>query len=133
MKRRNTEFGIIWESRWFKSFKTKLSFFFFLVLTFSACKTEPKDSDIKDQIHQYYMKMSTAAGGGSWHVSEVQIIEKKRDTKQKGVWEVKAITDGIYESPPLGNPVPDKNFSDTIQFHFKKNENDIWLCTELYP
>lgn len=87
------------------------------------------DNEIKEQIGLYYLKSSTAVGGGSWHIHNIDLISKEQTTPKN--WTVKAIINGIYSSPPLGNPIPDSKFRDTAVFHFKIDTEGNWICNEL--
>lgn len=80
----------------------------------------------------HYLGMSMAAGGGSWHPDEITILKKEPDQKNKKVWLMTIETKGTYESPPLGNPVPDEAFCDTLIFEFKKGEKGIWIKRVVY-
>ena len=73
--------------------------------------------------------MGLAAGAGSWHADEIKIL--KKEVGKKGEWLIIAETKGIYESPPLGNPVPDELFCDTLKFRFRQNEHGIWECNQV--
>lgn len=106
-------------------------FLVFLVicsLGFSYCNNELTDEEIKSNVRMYYMQMGLAAGSGSWKPNEVRVLKKEADKKEKDVWLITTETKGIYESPPLGNPVPDELFCDTLKFIFRQNEHDIWEC-----
>jgi hypothetical protein len=104
-----------------------LTLLFVAAFTIISCNTQPTDPDIEDEIGQHYLDMSKAAGGGSWHAKEINILKKLPSKNGKGVWLITSETKGIYESPPLGNPVPDESFCDTLVFKFRKNEFDVWV------
>ncbi len=93
-----------------------------------SCNSEPGDEEIKDRISMHYMGMSMAAVGGSWHPSEISVLKKELEKGSKNAWKITAETKGTYESPPLGNPVPDEEFCDTLNFLFQENKEGFWEC-----
>jgi hypothetical protein len=109
-----------------------VSFIALIFIGMVSCNHEPTEDAIKDEIRMHYMGQSMAVGGGSWHPDEVNILKKETDKRNKSVWLITAETKGTYESPPLGNPVPDEAFCDTLKFEFKKNEKGIWVSEMVY-
>lgn len=98
-----------------------------------SCNNEPAEDVIKDEVRMHYMGMSMAVGGGSWHPDEINILKKEPGETDKKMWIITAETKGTYESPPLGNPVPDEAFCDTLSFEFKKGEKGVWMGKAIYP
>lgn len=109
----------------------KISFLIFLLLFtlgFNSCNNELTDEDIQGNVRMYYMQMGLAAGSGSWKPNEINILKREADKKGKYVWLITTETKGIYTSPPLGDPVPDELFCDTLKFKFSQNNHKIWEC-----
>ena len=73
---------------------------------------EPSDADIEQAIKDMYAHMSSADGGGSYHISNIEILEKKPG-KDADHFLVKIKASGTFKNPPLANPKPDEDYAET--------------------
>jgi hypothetical protein len=65
---------------------------FISLFLFSSC--DVKDADLAEAIQRYYQKQSLAAGGGTYEISEVKILEKQK--MPDGTYKVKAYVKGEH-------------------------------------
>jgi hypothetical protein len=95
---------------------TRQIVFCLITILFFSChhKTEniPSDADVEQAIKEMYAHMSSADGGGGYHINNIEIIEK-RPAKEPNHYFVKVKASGAYVSPPLADPKPDKDYSET--------------------
>lgn len=85
------------------------------VCVFSCNQKEanvPSDADVKEAIKEMYAHMSSADGGGGYHIDNIEVIEK-RAAKDPDHYYVKFKATGTFVNPPLANPKPDKAYDET--------------------
>lgn len=99
-------------------------FIFFI----QSCQSQPDSKSIKKCIEKHYNDISLADGSGTYEITDIKIVEVKKQ-KGKKIWEVKAVITGSYENGSLPNNDGPKEFEETRIFLFTKNKSSIWDCS----
>ena len=67
------------------------------------------------------MQQSQGDGAGRWDVEGVTVISIIKDAERKNVFNTTSLVSGIRKHPPLGEPLPDEKFTDTLRMDLEWN------------
>lgn len=98
----------------------------FCLAAMTSCKKGPADRDIEDSVRQYYLGISLQAGGGSYDISGITILNKFK-TMHNDTLVVEVAVSGMYENGSIaGEAGEPRSFSDTVSFSIFQNNAKSW-------
>jgi hypothetical protein len=100
----------------------KRFFIFTIAIFLISCSSQaPKEDEVKNLVELWYMQQSSVDGAGRWDVQGVTVLAITKDANHKNVFNTTSLVNGIRKHPPLENPLPDENFSDTLRMDMEWN------------
>ena len=100
----------------------KKIFIFIISIILISCSVQaPNEEEVKTLVDLWYMQQSTGDGAGRWDVKGVTVLSITKDATRKNVFNTTSLVSGIRKHPPLENPLPDENFSDTLKMDMEWN------------
>ena len=91
------------------------------VYLISCSAQAPNEDEVKNLVQLWYMQQSSVDGAGKWDVNGITVLSITKDANSKNVFNTTSHVSGIRKHPPLENPLPDENFSDTLRMDLEWN------------
>lgn len=99
----------------------KIFIFIVSVFLISCSVQSPKDDEVKNLLNLWYMQQSQGDVAGRWEVEGVTVISIIKDADRKNVFNTTSLVSGTHKHPPLGEPLPDEKFTDTLRMDLEWN------------